>query len=138
MRSICLMLFAIAALPTVVSAQVKPVDIPFETADGLELQGTFYPSKNGGGSASVIIMHSVFWQYMPAHAQVRTEAAILKAGELATADRPFGWLSFEPDPPAISPMQLRLRLWPSGGSLHLAACHPHGASINWFGREKSA
>jgi hypothetical protein len=79
-----------------------------------------------------IVMHSVFWQYMPAHAQVRTEAAILKAGEAATEDRPLGWLSFEPDPPAISPMQLRLRLWPSGEELHLAACHPHGASINWL------
>lgn len=85
-----------------------------------------------------IIMHSVFWQYMPAHAQVRTEAAILKAGGLATADRPFGWLSFEPDPLAISPMQLRLRLWPSGEELHLAACHPHGASISWIGSENPA
>ncbi|MEQ1551049.1 DUF2332 family protein [Sphingorhabdus sp.] len=81
-----------------------------------------------------IVMHSVFWQYMPAHAQVRTEAAILKAAEAATEDRPLGWLSFEPDPPAISPMQLQLRLWPSGDELHLAACHPHGASISWFGR----
>lgn len=85
-----------------------------------------------------MVMHSVFWQYMPAHAQVRTEAAILKAGGLATEDRPLGWLSFEPDPPAISPMQLRLRLWPSGEELHLAACHPHGASISWFGAESRA
>lgn len=85
-----------------------------------------------------IVMHSVFWQYMPAHAQVRTEAAILQAGGLATAERPFGWLSFEPDPPAISPMQLRLRLWPSGEELLLAACHPHGASISWIGSENPA
>lgn len=83
-----------------------------------------------GGTAR-IVMHSVFWQYMPTHAQNRAEVAILKAGGSATADRPLGWLSFEPDPPAISPMQLRLRLWPSGECLHLAACHPHGASINW-------
>ncbi|HMS20865.1 DUF2332 family protein [uncultured Sphingorhabdus sp.] len=85
-----------------------------------------------------IVMHSVFWQYLPVDAQKRIEAAILKAGKTATPDCPLGWLSFEPDPSTISPMQLRLRLWPSGESLHLAACHPHGASINWYGRENSA
>jgi hypothetical protein len=85
-----------------------------------------------------IILHSVFWQYLPRDTQNRIEAAILNAGGLATADRPLGWLSFEPDPPAISPMQLRLRLWPSGGTLHLAGCHPHGASISWFGAENPA
>lgn len=90
-----------------------------------------------GGTAR-IVMHSVFWQYMPDQAGARTEAAILKAGEAATEDRPFGWLSFEPDPPAISPMQLRLRLWPTGETFHLATCHPHGAAINWFGAESPA
>lgn len=85
-----------------------------------------------------IVMHSVFWQYLPVDAQKRIEAAILKAGKTATPDCPLGWLSFEPDPSTISPMQLRLRVWPSGESLHLAACHPHGASINWYGRENSA
>lgn len=78
-----------------------------------------------------IVMHSVFWQYLPSDTQNRIEAAIQKAGVSATTENPFGWLSFEPDPPAISPMQLRLRLWPSGEALHLAACHPHGASISW-------
>lgn len=81
-----------------------------------------------------IVMHSVFWQYLPVDTQKRIETAILKAGKDATPDCPLGWLSFEPDPPAISPMQLRLRLWPSGDALHLASCHPHGASINWFGQ----
>lgn len=81
-----------------------------------------------------IVMHSVFWQYLPVDTQKRIETAILKTGKDATPDCPLGWLSFEPDPPAISPMQLRLRLWPSGDALHLASCHPHGASINWFDR----
>jgi pimeloyl-ACP methyl ester carboxylesterase len=60
MRSFWLNLFLLAAVPAAASAQVKPVDIPFESADGVDLQGTFYPSKNGGGSATVIIMHSPF------------------------------------------------------------------------------
>lgn len=80
-----------------------------------------------------VVMHSVFWQYLPVTTQNRIDAAIITAAKAANAERPFGWLSFEPDPPAISPMQLRLRLWPSGESLHLASCHPHGASISWFG-----
>lgn len=83
-----------------------------------------------------IVMHSVFWQYLPAQTQQRIDKAILKAAETATTSRPLGWLSFEPDPPAISPMQLRLRLWPSGEALHLATCHPHGATMSWFGAEK--
>lgn len=85
-----------------------------------------------------MVMHSVFWQYLPPISQHRITAAIHLAAENADANRPFGWLRFEPDSPAISPMQLRLDLWPSGESLHLAVCHPHGAAISWFGAESPA
>lgn len=120
---------------TIATARAHPPAV--EAGDAADWIERKLAESQSAGTAR-IIMHSVFWQYMPAHAQVRTEAAILKAGGLATADRPFGWLSFEPAPPAISPMQLRLRLWPSGEELHLAACHPHGASISWFGAESRA
>jgi hypothetical protein len=56
----CLSLALLAGLPITGQAQVKPQDVSFETADGVDLQGMFYPSKNGGGSASVIIMHSLY------------------------------------------------------------------------------
>lgn len=85
-----------------------------------------------------IVMHSVFWQYLPLDTQNRIETAILQAGKASNVESPIGWLSFEPDPPAISPMQLRLQLWPSGETLHLAACHPHGASVSWFGAENGS
>lgn len=85
-----------------------------------------------------IIMHSVFWQYLPSQTQQRIENAITRTTETVAPSHPLGWLRFEPDPPAISPMQLRLDLWPSGEKLHLAVCHPHGASINWFGAENPA
>lgn len=80
-----------------------------------------------------IVMHSVFWQYLPAPSQKRIEAAILGAASQASAASPLGWLSFEPNPGELGPMQLRLRLWPSRDNLHLATCHPHGTTINWIG-----
>jgi hypothetical protein len=80
-----------------------------------------------------IVYHSVFWQYLPNATQQAITATIEDAGNHATPDRPLAWLRFEPDPPAISPMQLRLRLWPGDDDLHLASCHPHGARVHWFG-----
>lgn len=85
-----------------------------------------------------VVMHSVVWQYVPAPSQGRIGAAIERAGCTASTSRPILWLRFEPDPPELGPMQLRLTLWPSGKELHLATCHPHGAAINWFGAENPA
>lgn len=85
-----------------------------------------------------VVMHSVFWQYLPSASQQRIEMAMDLAAKAATPDRPLGWLRFEPEPGAVSPMQLRLDLWPTGEKLHLATCHPHGAAISWFGAEKTA
>jgi hypothetical protein len=85
-----------------------------------------------------IVMHSVFWQYVPAPSQTRIAAAIQRAGKMADTSRPLGWLSFEPDPGELGPMQLRLTLWPSGEELHLATCHPHGSTINWLGATNPA
>ena len=80
-----------------------------------------------------IVMHSVFWQYVPAPAQSRIAAAIEKAGSKAGPSTPIGWLRFEPDPPELGPMQLRLTLWPDRRDRHLAVCHPHGTTIKWLG-----
>lgn len=85
-----------------------------------------------------VVMHSVFWQYPPREVQQRMEMAINQAAATASSERPLAWLRFEPDPPAVSPMQLRLDLWPTGEKLHLATCHPHGSTINWFGAENPA
>lgn len=85
-----------------------------------------------------IVMHSVFWQYPPREVQQRMEKAIAESAAKATTEQPLAWLRFEPDPPAVSPMQLRLDLWPTGEKLLLATCHPHGSTINWFGAENPA
>jgi hypothetical protein len=85
-----------------------------------------------------IVMHSVFWQYVPAPSQARIAAALHKAGEQASASHPLGWLVFEPDPGTLGPMQLRLTIWPGGEELHLATCHPHGTTISWRGSTSRA
>jgi len=49
------------AMPHIASAQeIKTRTMSFESFDGVDLQGTFYISKNGGGSPSVILLHSPF------------------------------------------------------------------------------
>jgi hypothetical protein len=78
-----------------------------------------------------IVMHSVFWQYLPAITQQRIEVAIVAAAKRATTKRPLGWLRFEPRA-AIARMRLDLRLWPGGDQLDLADCHPHGTDIRWL------
>jgi hypothetical protein len=78
-----------------------------------------------------IVMHSVFWQYLPASTQQRIEAAIAAAAQRASPDAPLVWLRFEPRE-VVARMQLELQLWPGGEALHLADCHPHGTDIRWL------
>lgn len=78
-----------------------------------------------------IVMHSVFWQYVPRATRQQLHDAIQQAGANATTTRPFGWLKFEPGPQLYT-MELKLRLWPSGDDFHLANCHSHGSAIDWL------
>lgn len=77
------------------------------------------------------VMHSVFWQYLPEATQQRIDAAIRRAGERATPDRPLVWVSFEPGP-NLWTMALTLKSWPGGEETCLAHCHPHAAWIEWM------
>jgi hypothetical protein len=79
-----------------------------------------------------VVMHSVFWQYLPPETQVSITDAIMAAGALAAADRPLAWLTFEPRA-SLYAMGVTLRVWPTGEELHLANCHPHGTTIEWLG-----
>lgn len=78
-----------------------------------------------------IVMHSVFWQYLPQSTRDDIDTVISQAGESATAECPLGWLKFEPTD-NLALMALTLQLWPSGENLYLANCHPHGAHIDWL------
>ena len=98
-----------------------------DAADWLDKQLST-PQANG---TARIVMHSVFWQYLPQGSRDRITAIMNQAGESATAERPLGWLRFEPGD-NLALMALTLRLWPLGDDLHLANCHPHGAHIEWL------
>ncbi len=78
-----------------------------------------------------VLMHSVMWQYMPAHEQVAVSALMEQAGAGATKSAPLAWLRFEPPQPH-QPMELRCRVWPTGSDTLLARAHPHGAWVEWL------
>ena len=78
-----------------------------------------------------VVMHSVFWQYLPPETQSLITASIEQAGHRATADYPLAWVRFEPLD-SLYTMALTLRIWPDGEERHLANCHPHCAHIDWL------
>jgi hypothetical protein len=83
--------------------------------------------------AATVLVHSVFWQYLPADRQAALGEAIAGHGAQASADAPFAWLRMEPNPRNLADTELRLTTWPGGEERLLARVHPHGAWIDWIG-----
>ena len=84
--------------------------------------------------AVTVVYHSVMWQYMPAATQQRIGGLLAAAGRRG----PLAWLRFEPAT-ASGPFELRLTTWQNGAAHErlLATAHPHGATVQWIGEEKS-
>jgi hypothetical protein len=76
-----------------------------------------------------VLFHTIVWQYIPAAAQARIDAAITKAAAAATLARPFARLSFEGDDVPGSG-RLDLSLWP-GKTITLGRAHYHGRWTEW-------
>jgi hypothetical protein len=79
---------------------------------------------------ATVVAHTIVWQYFSKETAARAKAAIYAAGERATSDAPFAWLSLEQYAPDKAP-ELRLTLWPGGERELLALAHPHGAWLEW-------
>ena len=77
-----------------------------------------------------VLMHSVVWQYLPDAVADRIRAAMKAAGACATAERPLGWVTMEPDR-AFGHQNIRARSWPGDGAwTTLATSHAHGTWID--------
>ena len=81
---------------------------------------------------TLVLMHSVVWQYIAASEQADISAQMSAAGVAATAQSPLAWLRFEPPAPDKA-VEVRCRIWPGGEDHLLARCHPHAARIEWLG-----
>lgn len=103
-------------------------DVAVAAADAVDWTRARVAPKPG---AATVVYHSVFWNYMPKPSQAALRAVIEAAGERATAEAPFAWLSMEPDAENVAEMEVRLRLWPGGEDRLLATCHPHAAWVRW-------
>jgi len=79
-----------------------------------------------------VIFHTIFWTYVPADKQARVRAALARAGEQATRERPLAWARYELNGQG-GVAELHLTEWPSGSDRHLATGHPHGSRIVWHG-----
>jgi hypothetical protein len=76
-----------------------------------------------------VLMHSISFQYFPAHTQRRIAEAMAMAGAAASRETPLARLSFELEGDAFT---LRLRLWPYGLDNVLATGDAHGWRVQWF------
>ncbi|MCP5072282.1 MAG: DUF2332 domain-containing protein [Rhodobacteraceae bacterium] len=84
--------------------------------------------SNQDGVATVL-MHSIFWSYLPDDAQATITTHMEQLGQMATPQRPLGWIAFELGE-NVQPA-LTLRLWPGGETRLLAQAHPHCRQIDW-------
>lgn len=80
-----------------------------------------------------VLYHSIVWQYIPEAGRARIEAAMARAGGLATSGHPLAWVTVETNRETFR-HELRCRTWPGGGDwLLLGEAHAHGRWIEWLG-----
>jgi hypothetical protein len=83
-----------------------------------------------------VLIHSVAFQYFPPDTQARVAARLEQAGAQANERAPLAWLRLE-KLPEDEEFSLRLRCWPGEETL-LAWSHPHGAWVEWLGRQPAS
>ncbi|WEK47687.1 MAG: DUF2332 domain-containing protein [Candidatus Andeanibacterium colombiense] len=81
-----------------------------------------------------VLYHSVMWQYLPPATRDAITAAMERAGEGATAERPLAWVRLETNRQTFA-HELTVKYWPGGGAgwTQLTQAHPHGAWVEWVG-----
>jgi hypothetical protein len=85
---------------------------------------------------TLVVYHSVVWQYLPEPTQAGVRDVLTDAGTRASSDAPLAWLRLEPTPDTYVPAELRLTLWDGAPAPHewlLATTGFHGGPIAWRG-----
>ena len=101
-----------------------------EKADAADWVEREFVAPGGKGRARVL-MHTIMWQYMLRETQARIEAAMARAGAVATKDAPRAWVSVEAAGKDAMSACVRLRLWPDGTDEELGRADFHGRWVRW-------
>ncbi len=88
---------------------------------------------------TLVVWHSIFWQYLPGVERRRVRAQLERLGAEATGAAPVAHLSLELEPTSDSAF-VRLQLWPAGqfsgygeDEVTIADTPPHGIPVRWRG-----
>jgi hypothetical protein len=86
----------------------------------------------GAPSKTLVLAHTIFWQYLAKETKAAIRGAITEAGDRATQSSPFAWLRLEAEAEETRGAALRLSLWPQGPvDKKLALASFHGQWIEW-------
>ena len=81
-----------------------------------------------------VLMHSIFWQYLPAPTAAAVRQAVARAAGEATRASPFAWLRMEAEAGEMRGAVVRLSLWPQGPvDASIAVVDFHGRWLEWRG-----
>ena len=80
---------------------------------------------------TLLIYHTVAWQYLPPAARARGAALLAEAGARAAADAPLAHLSMEDDGADAPGAAITLTTWPGAGPEPLGRICFHGRWVRW-------
>ena len=90
--------------------------------------------KAGAAGKTLVLAHTIFWQYIPREAKDAIRAAVAEAADRATKLSPVAWLRLEAEAEEARGGVLRLSIWPQGPvDKKLALASYHGQWIEWAG-----
>ncbi len=105
--------------------EVQAIDAARFTAAQLRL---------GAPGRALVLVHSIFWQYLPEATGAAIRGAIAQAAGEATATAPFAWLRMEAEADEPRGATVRLSLWPHGPlDEPIAVADYHGRWLEWRG-----
>jgi hypothetical protein len=78
---------------------------------------------------STVVYHSIVWQYLSSKTRTRIQAAMERAGAVATGEAPVAWVRMEPGRDPRKSAEVRVTLWPGGQERVVARTGYHGRPV---------